>query len=162
MVALMRRLINNCCNLALSVVNSNEWREVEKRTLAFVCFIFSTMSITFLHIVPLIRVGPHVDFVMRASIPALVVLFVLVMDTLASYLKERNLFFSSALIITLALGGLTAQHEIMRTIVSTTNSANDPAVPLKATEIDLFEDGARGNFFGEYEDSFFFKHIAKK
>ena len=46
----MRRLINNCCNLALSVVNSNEWREVEKRTLAFVCFIFSTMSITFLHI----------------------------------------------------------------------------------------------------------------
>lgn len=120
------------------------------------------VSLATLLIVPLIRVGPHVDFVMRASIPALVVLFVLIMDTLASYLKERNLFFSSALIITLALGGLTAQHEIMRTIVSTTNSANDPAVPLKATEIDLFEDGARGNFFGEYEDSFFFKHIAKK
>ena len=51
LVALIRRLINNCCNLALSVVSSNEWREVEKRTFAFVCFIFSTMSITFLHIV---------------------------------------------------------------------------------------------------------------
>lgn len=120
------------------------------------------VSLATLLVVPLIRVGPHVDFVMRASIPALVVLFVLIMDSLSSFIKEKNLIASGALIITLALGGLTAQHEIMRTIVCTTNSANDPSVPLKATEIDLFQDGARGNFFGECEDSFFFNHIAKK
>lgn len=120
------------------------------------------VSLGTLLVVPLIRVGPHVDFVMRASIPALVVLFILVMDTLSSYVKEKKLLASGILILTLSLGGLTAQHEIMRTITSTTNSANDPNVPLKATEIDLFQDGARGNFFGEYNDSFFFKHIAKK
>lgn len=120
------------------------------------------VSMATLLVVPLIRVGPHVDFVMRASIPALVVLFVLVMDSLYSYLKEKNFIISGVIILTLALGGLTAQHEIMRTIVCTTNSATDPSVPLKATEIDLFQDGARGNFFGEYEDSFFFNHIAKK
>ena len=48
-VALISRLISTCCRRALSVVSFSESREVENRTSAWVCFIFSTMSMTFLH-----------------------------------------------------------------------------------------------------------------
>lgn len=49
LVALISRLISTCCRRALSVSSSKESRGVEKRTSAWVCFIFSTISMTFLH-----------------------------------------------------------------------------------------------------------------
>lgn len=120
------------------------------------------VSMATLLVVPMISFGPHVDFVMRASIPALVVLFVLIMSALEESRKAKEIKQYAVIAVLLAFGGLTAYHEITRSVTTTISHSTDPAVAITATEIDLFEDGARNNFFGEYEDSFFFKYLAKK
>lgn len=120
------------------------------------------LSLATLLVVPLIRCGPHVDFVMRASIPSLVILFVLLMDSIAQYRQSGQRLAAAAACFLLLIGGITAEHEIMRSIVNTTNAAKDSTISVLAAETDLLQDGVRNNFFAEYEDSFFFKYIAKK
>lgn len=70
---------------------------------------------------PMVRVGYSVDFCMRASIPSLVVLYLLVASSLESMKKEKNwlLFFLLGL---LALGAVTPLFEINRTIYNTSVS----------------------------------------
>ncbi|HRR77899.1 MAG: hypothetical protein IJK31_06340 [Ruminococcus sp.] len=120
------------------------------------------VSMATLLIVPMISFGPHIDFVMRASIPGLVVLFILIMSALAESSKAKDIKQTAAIIILLSVGGLTAYHEIVRSVNTTIDHGNNPEVAIEAEHIDLFEDGFRNNFFGEYEDSFFFKYLAKK
>ncbi|MBR3629410.1 MAG: hypothetical protein IKN55_02945, partial [Oscillospiraceae bacterium] len=119
------------------------------------------VSLVTLLIVPMISFGEHVDFVMRASIPALVVLFTMIVDALDQYRTSGNKLAAVLLTGLLVLGGLTAYHEIDRTICKTVDHARDESVPMLADQIDLYEDGKRGNFFGEYQDSLFFRYLAK-
>ncbi|MDE5565300.1 MAG: hypothetical protein K2I93_09095 [Oscillospiraceae bacterium] len=119
------------------------------------------VSFATLLIVPTISVGAHIDFVMRASIPALIVLFVLIMDTFGKHQTAGNRKGTVLLTALLLLGSLTAYHEIMRSVTTTVEHAKNSEVAIIATEIDLLEDGARRNFFGEYQDSIFFKYLAK-
>lgn len=119
------------------------------------------VSLITLLIVPLIRVGSGIDFCMRASIPALVILFTLIIDTESLLLKEKKWAAAAALTLVLAAGGITAQHEIMRAVQLTPNKLANPDATSEAAHIDLLDDGMRNNFFGEFEDSFFFKYIAK-
>lgn len=119
------------------------------------------VSLITLLIVPLIKAGAGIDFCMRASIPSLVVLFILVIDAEISLFKENKRIAAAALAAVMAVGGITSQHEILRAIQFTPNNLSNPEATAEATHIDLFEDGMRNNFFGEFEDSFFFKYIAK-
>lgn len=123
--------------------------------------LFWTSLVTLL-IVPMISFGPHVDFVMRASIPSLIVLYTLIADSMK---KNNEAGDKKADIIIAALliaGGFTAYHEISRSVGTTIEHSSNDEVTIIANEIDLYEDGARGNFFGEYQDSVFFKYFAKK
>jgi hypothetical protein len=73
-----------------------------------------------LALVPFIQVGPSVDFMMRASIPALAVLAVLVAEAITSRpsgLRPKGEAARLLLIGTLAIGALTAVHEISRALV---------------------------------------------
>lgn len=120
------------------------------------------VTLATLLIVPMISFGYHVDFVMRTSIPSLVVLFVMVTDSIeknkASGDKRTNLI----IIALLLAGGITAYHEIGRSVRRTAEHCENPDTVIDNPEIDLYEDGARRNFFGEYQDSLFFKYFAKK
>ena len=112
-------------------------------------------------LVPLVGFGEHVDFVMRASIPSLIVLYTMIVEALCGYRASGEK--AAALVLTglLVLGGLTAYHEIDRSVCGSVDHARDPEISVTASEIDLFEDGKRGNFFGEYQDSVFFRYLAK-
>ncbi len=120
------------------------------------------ISLISLLIVPMIRVGTSIDFVMRASIPALVILFILIMETLLESRKAKTHVQTAVITVLLALGSLTAYHEISRSVCKTIDHINHPENAIVASDIDLIEDACRRNFFGEYEDSFFFKYLAKK
>ncbi len=112
-------------------------------------------------VVPLICFGPHVDFVMRASIPSLVVLFVMMMQTIGEHREAGRKQMTALLIGLLMVGSITAYHEIARCVCITVEHSTNAEIHLTADEIDLYEDGNRGNFFGEYQDSAFFKYLAK-
>lgn len=67
----------------------------------------------------IIKVGSAGDFTMRASIPALLILNMLVVDSLREYLTKKKNVFASLLIITLLIGSITPMHEIYRTVYFT-------------------------------------------
>ena len=120
------------------------------------------VTLATLLIVPLIKVGYFADFIMRASIPSLVVLFILVIEAFLRYHQEGAKKAFAALLAVFLLGSLTAYHELNRTLFNTVEHAKDPAAqPLLADEIDLIEGSTRSNFYGEIQDSFFFNHLAK-
>ena len=119
-------------------------------------------SLATLLVVPTIGFGTHIDFCMRASIPALVILFVLVIGALEESRKVKAFKQTAVIITLLVFGGITAYHEISRSVFYTIDHINNPDVQVVATEIDLIEDSCRNNFFGEYEDSFFFRCLAKQ
>ncbi len=118
-------------------------------------------TVATLLLIPFFRLGSSIDFVMRASIPALVLLCTYTADTLDILLREKKHLLSAALCAILILGAITAQTEFSRTAVNTV-TANRDGNPVTAQEISLVEDGHRNNFFGEYEDSIFFRYIAKR
>lgn len=118
-------------------------------------------SLAALLIVPTISFGIHVDFVMRASIPSLVVLFLLTADTLKICCEKKDKIKALVLTFILLCGSITSYHEILRSISTTIEHGKNTDISITAPEIDLFEDGYRNNFFGEYGDSVFFKYFVK-
>ncbi|MDE7138690.1 MAG: hypothetical protein K2O29_09605, partial [Ruminococcus sp.] len=120
------------------------------------------ISLFSLLIVPFIKVGANIDFVMRASIPALIILFLMIIDTVKIHIENKKYVHAVLLCFLLALGGITAQHEIMRSVITTAKAGQDPSVSIIAEEIDLMEDYMRNNFFGECTDSFFFRYIVRQ
>ena len=120
------------------------------------------VSLASLLIVPTIGFGTHIDFCMRASIPALVILFVLVISALEESRRVKAYKQTAVIIALLIFGSVTAYHEITRSIFFTVDHITNPETQVVATEIDLVEDVCRNNFFGEYQDSLFFKYLAKK
>ncbi len=120
------------------------------------------LSLAILFVVPAISLGSFMDFCMRASIPALVVLFVLTIGALDEYHEAKDLKHAFALVVFLALGAVTPFHEIARSIKTTIEHGKDPEVRIVAKELDILGHKARNNFFGEYEDSFFFKYLARE
>lgn len=109
---------------------------------------------------PLLRVGAEQDFCMRASIPALVILWIFVTDALSeSYSKKQYPIFI-ALIITLCIGAITPIHEINRTIYETEKRYHSiTQIPADTSPEDAFFTGY--NFSADVTDSFFFKYLSK-
>ncbi len=112
-------------------------------------------------ICPWIKVGSGPDFCMRASIPALVLLYLLVVETLEKSWKGKDYLVLGGLAVLLLIGSVTPVHEFNRTIAETANRAHDHKYIFAPTvsEEELF---TADNFWGDMESSFFFRYIAKQ
>lgn len=119
------------------------------------------VTLASLLLIPLIRVGGSIDFVMRASIPALVLLCLMTIGALDRYKAEGTKPRYFLLIAIILIGALTAQHELTRSVQRTVGAGADKSNIL-CEPLDLVGDPLRNNFFGNPENSFFFRHIAKK
>ena len=114
-----------------------------------------------LSIIPPVKVGYSTDFCMRASIPALLLLTVLVIKTLAESWEKRDYRVFAGLILVLVLGSATPALEFRRTFGETFRR-------IKEGEIVYEEDSdpikllSGGNFSGSVDDSFFFQHFVKE
>ena len=100
-----------------------------------------------LWIFPFLYVGTAFDFCMRATIPALVILCLLIVKALEN--NEKFLYF--ALITVLVIGAITPIHEFSRTIKNTLKG-------ITKVESNLgFE-----NFYGYISDNKFLKYFGKQ
>lgn len=120
------------------------------------------LSLILLLLFPFIKVGEHVDFVMRASIPAMVILCTLLVESLDRYTAERKRLLAVVLVCLLVLGSFSAVHELMRSLNNSVAAiaAGKPAPVEEA--VDLLRDSKRANFFAEYENSLFYRLLGKK
>jgi hypothetical protein len=78
------------------------------------------LAACWLAVVPFIQIGTSSDFMMRASIPALAVLAVLVAEALASSggdYKADGRLPRALLLFTLAVGAVTGAHEVARALL---------------------------------------------
>ena len=100
---------------------------------------------------PFIKVGYGEDFCMRATIPALVILYLMICKTLESryYMKKCKGAFT-VLVIALFIGSITPIHEFARTIIYTRNGITKVQPEL----------GFR-NFYGWKQDNKFLKYFGK-
>lgn len=124
------------------------------------------ISFIILCICPWIQIGSGIDFCMRASIPALVVLFLLVKEAWEEYYISINKLYKLCgrlLIAVFLIGALTPIHEIGRTILNTGRMIvkegkvqND-----KKNEDNIFLNELGNNFSGDIDSNLFYKYIAK-
>ena len=104
------------------------------------------ISFIILCICPLIKVGNSIDFCMRASIPSLIVLYVLVVSTIQIKEYRKSILFIFLLMV-IGVGALTPVFEINRTLYNTLNFnrvGNDPSQSV-APESEIV---TPGNFGG--------------
>ncbi len=99
---------------------------------------------------PFIRVGYASDFCMRATIPALILLYLFVVQALESKEFLRNKLSAILLIILLLVGSFTPVHEISRTVVYTSLGVKKAPSILQGA-----------NFYGYVENNKFLKYFGK-
>ncbi|MDR2733144.1 MAG: hypothetical protein LBC99_00705 [Spirochaetota bacterium] len=117
------------------------------------------VSAVSLAIIPFIRVGYFSDFCMRASIPVLVLLFFMVIDTLLKAFAAKDKMIIAVLALLLIIGSSTPYREIVRT-TSTTVQNFHARRQIEAGSVDL-SSGAQDNFCGYVKNTFFFDTIGR-
>lgn len=117
------------------------------------------LSLGTLLLCPLIKVGSGGDFCMRASIPSLLILFYMVADSVRKDMAEKTVC-RYIIIIVLAVGSMTAIHEMGRSVSNTVliYQQDHEAINPIAPEEKMLQSN---NFSGNVEDNFFFRYIAK-
>lgn len=124
----------------------------KKRRLYYVLF-------GWLLLCPIIRVGTAHDFCMRASIPALFIVMLLMIDTISRAYKEKRTTLFALSIIVLAIGSLTPIDEMRRTLTNTYNYINQYEDNyIKEVSEETLMNGV--NFSGSNQ-TFFYRNIAK-
>ncbi len=110
----------------------------------------------------LIKIGYANDFVMRASIPALVVLYVLTCKLLDSCWQSKKWPLFICTVALLLVGSITPISEMARA-VNNTEQITLPGGPNRRETVNFFEEeGARrDNFTGALQETFFSKYIMK-
>lgn len=118
------------------------------------------VSLISLIIIPFIKVGYNADFCMRVSIPALLVLFLLTVDSIYAYKKSGDKIRLYILIALLVIGAATPLREINRTLVETRNRyINEENIAFdKVSEEEIF---ISPNFSGETDGNFFYEKLAR-
>lgn len=101
-------------------------------------------------IYPFLGIGSSYDFCMRGTIPALVILYLLVVKVIDSRDILRNKFAAFVLVIALLLGSITPIHEFARTIYYTNLGYGKIYPNLKGT-----------NFFAYVDGNTFLKYFGK-
>lgn len=112
------------------------------------------VTIATLAVVPLICIGVGYDFCMRASIPAMVVLYMLVCNALYQSFAQRQWRTFLPLLAALVVGAITPLHEVMRSLIYTFKGE------LSAGTFDIMVSNA-GNFIANIENSIFYRFFAK-
>ncbi len=106
------------------------------------------LSFFVLLICPFIKVGTSEDFCMRASIPSLVVLYLMVAETIKQMKREKKRFSFVILLFIILLGSITPFFEINRTVYNTfisLKNGDDPSQGV-ATKDEIV---SLNNFGGE-------------
>lgn len=111
-------------------------------------------------IIPPIKIGYAVDFCMRASIPSLFILMILIIDALKKSYAEKNFPIYISLIIILAIGSITPLHEMARTITNTINNINNEQI-VYARDEDEIVVMSHHNFAAPLKGNFFYNYISK-
>ena len=118
------------------------------------------ISLLWLCICPMIYVGSGSDFCMRASIPALIVLYLMVIREIRESYQQKKILILVGLFLTIGIGSITSIHEIGRTVECTAKavtSAQSYAI-VNWSEEQVF---AHQNFAGDVEDSLFYRYLAR-
>lgn len=113
------------------------------------------ISLILLLICPMISINNKGDFCMRVSIPALMILFLYIINTIEKAIKSKDKKTLYTLIIVLAIGSITPINEIKRTIANTKTIQKRESIELITCE-------SQKNFYGYTEDSLFYKYFIKK
>lgn len=117
------------------------------------------ISFCWLAICPLFSVGTAQDFCMRASIPALLILVVLIIDSVQKMYDKKDYIHLVAIVLALIIGAVTPLHEINRSIRYTVNAYYTNENVMQESSTGLMEGG---NFSGYTENDFFYRIFAKK
>ena len=117
------------------------------------------LSLIVLLMCPLIKIGNWVDFAMRASIPALLCLCELVIDSLQSYFENKQHYLFIALICLLTVASINCYDTLLGVLPSMSENAYEQTYhDIKMVSDKNFAD--LDNFFGRKE-SIFFKYFLK-
>ena len=108
---------------------------------------------------PLFRVGGGADFSMRASIPPLLILALLIIDKIMNSTKG---IIRNALILLLVIGAITPLHELGRSVVNSIPSLDQTSEILTSdvSEEQILSPG--NNFTSELNHNFFNTYILKR
>lgn len=111
-------------------------------------------------IIPLIRVGTSADFCMRASIPALLLLILLIIDTIIKAYKKKDFITIKILLFVLIIGSVTSLLEINRTLYRTYDLIKQYG-EIVNEEVNKKDVYTGINFSGDIEENLFFEYLAK-
>ena len=106
---------------------------------------------------PLIRIGGGSDFCMRASIPALLVLCLMVTECLMDSWKKHKVRFI-ALMVVFLIGAITPIHELARGVFQTIDYYRIGRPFMLYTKSDLLQ---ANNFSSSTEGNWFYTYLAK-
>lgn len=123
------------------------YRYCSRSGLYYVCMLTLTA-------IPFVQVGIGGDFCMRASIPAIVVLYLFVLEALEGSFFKREYHIFAMLVAVILIGSITPVHEWIRTLQNTVSG------DLNQSEAVLYSGTMPNNFYGYADDSFFFKYLA--
>lgn len=115
------------------------------------------ITLGMLMLCPLIRIGGGNDFCMRASIPALLVLCLLVTECLFDAWKKHRIRFIALLAVFL-IGAITPIHELARGVFQTIDYYRIGRPFMLYTKSDLLQ---TSNFSSSTEGNWFFTYLAK-
>ena len=118
------------------------------------------ISLITLAVCPVLHIGSGQDFCLKASIPALFVLMLLLMDTWKTARKQGNHCLVIAITLLLLCGSVTPCGELIRTFRNT-NMLYHSNQPIMAQPVAIDEIMCYPNFSGNADRSFFFKYLAK-
>lgn len=111
-------------------------------------------------VIPPIKVGYSIDFCMRASIPALFILMLLVIRTIDEAWKRRDYRVFIGVLSVLVIGSLTPICEVERTLSETFRRIKVGEV-VAEEDHDMVEILNNPNFSGDIDDSFFYKYFVR-
>lgn len=111
-------------------------------------------------ILSLFRVGYTNDFCMRTTIPALLILILMIIETIRNAWHKKEFQIVIPLVLALAIGGITPLHEFTRTVTETYARIKDDVAVYEESveEVDLLN---TSNFAGDVDDNLFFKYFVK-
>ena len=117
------------------------------------------LTLVVLFICPLIEIGGWIDFCMRGSIPALLTLYLMVIDSLEIYYKENNKVLFTILVVYLVICAITCYETLLGVMKPMANNIWDSVqvMPEAFSEDYVFN---ANNFFAD-ASAFFFRVFAK-
>ena len=129
------------------------WKRQKKNPLYYIVILS-------LALIPFIRVAEGIDFSARASIPALFVLMLYVIDAVDKDFKAKKWLAFGSLVLVLAIGSSTAIHEIRRSMVYSI-AMDDFRFKYMEPTIDTNMILWGANFSGYGNDKFFFEKMVR-